>query len=86
MTEVEIGRVTHYFGKIGVAAVELTNGDLAVGDTVHIKGHSSDFLTTIQSMQIEHTMVTRATKGQVVGIKVPAKAHEHDKVFKVTEP
>ncbi|MGQ9662172.1 MAG: hypothetical protein ACUVTG_16805 [Candidatus Oleimicrobiaceae bacterium] len=86
MTEVEIGRVTHYFGKIGVVAVELTNGDLAVGDTVHIKGHSSDFSTTIQSMQIEHTMVTCATKGQVVGIKVPAKAHEHDKVFKVTEP
>lgn len=86
MTEVEIGRVTHYFGKIGVAAIEITNGELAVGDTVHIKGHSADFSTRVDSMQIEHAVVQKATKGQVVGIKVPAKAHEHDKVYKVTEP
>ncbi len=86
MTEVEIGRVTHYFGKIGVGAIEITNGELAVGDTVHVKGHTADFSTKIESMQLEHLKVQSAKVGQVVGIKMPEKAHEHDKVYKVTEP
>ncbi|MFW6124857.1 MAG: hypothetical protein ACOC46_01805, partial [Pirellulales bacterium] len=41
MPEEEIGRVTHYFGKIGVAAIDITRGKLAVGDTIRIKGHTS---------------------------------------------
>lgn len=83
MAELEIGVVTHYFGHIGVAAIQLTQGDLAVGDTVHIKGHTSDFTTTIESMQIEHDSVPQAKKGEGIGIKVPEHAREHDKVYKV---
>jgi translation elongation factor EF-1alpha len=84
MGETEIGRVTHYFSKIGVAALEITAGELKVGDTIHIKGHTSDFTTTIESIQIEHEQVQVAKVGDNIGIKVPDHAREHDQVFVVT--
>ena len=84
MGETEIGRVTHFFNNIGVAALEITAGELKVGDTIHIKGHTSDFTTTIQSMQIEHEQVQVAKKGDSIGIKVPEHAREHDVVYVVT--
>jgi translation elongation factor EF-1alpha len=83
MPEEEIGRITHYFNHIGVAAIELT-GNLAVGDTIHVKGHTSDWTQNIDSMQIEHTSVDSAGPGDSVGIKVDSHAHEHDVVYKVT--
>lgn len=84
MPEEEIGRITHYFNKIGVAAIELT-GNLAIGDTIHVKGHTSDWTQSIDSMQIEHDSVEKAGPGDSVGIKVGVHAHEHDVVYKVTE-
>lgn len=83
MAEQKIGVVTHYFGKIGVAAIELSEGELHVGDTIHVKGHTSDFTQTVDSMQIEHDSVQSAGVGQAVGIRVAEHAREHDEVFKV---
>ena len=85
MAEVELGRVTHYFSKIGVAAIEITQDALAVGDTIHVKGHTSDFTQKIDSMQIDGQPVDEATVGQSVGLKVPEHAREHDTVYKVIE-
>ncbi len=84
MPEKEVGRVSHYFSKISVAAVDLTD-TLAVGDKIHIKGHTTDFEQIVESMQIEHENVVKATKGQSVGIKVKDHVREHDTVYKVTE-
>ncbi len=84
MSEQEIGVVTHYFGHINVMAVTLT-GELAVGDTIHVKGHTSDFTTPVKSMQVEHESVEKAGPGNQIGIKVPEHAREHDKVYKVVE-
>ena len=85
MAEVELGKVTHYFGKIGVAAIEITQDSLAVGDTIHVKGHTSDFTQHVDSMQIDGQSVEEATVGQSVGIKVPEHAREHDMVYKIVE-
>jgi len=85
MSEEEIGIVTHYFDKIGVGAVEVTAGTMAVGDTIHIKGHTTDLTTTIATMQIEHEAVETAKKGETVGIQVAEHVRPHDKVFKVVE-
>ncbi len=82
--EVKIGHVSHYFGKIQVAAIELTDGELAVGDTIHIKGHTSDFSQQIDSMQIDKVDVTHAKKGQGIGIRVSEHARVGDTVYKVT--
>lgn len=84
MEEKEIGKVTHYFGKISVAILELT-ASLKVGDTIHIKGHSDDFTQKVESMQIEHQNVDEAQPGQSIGMKVAQKAHEGDVVYLVQE-
>ena len=85
MAEVEIGKVSHYFSKIGVAAIEVTQDCLRVGDTIHIKGHTSDFTQKVDSMQLDNLNVAEAVPGQSVGIKVVDHARQHDQVFKVVE-
>jgi putative protease len=84
MAEQKIGIVTHYFGKLGVAAIDITDGELHVGDTIHITGHTSDFTQTVDSMQAEHDSVEVAKPGDSVGIRVGEHAREHDEVYKVT--
>lgn len=83
MQEKEVGRVTHYFSKLGVAVIELDD-TVKTGDTIHIKGHTSDFTQQIDSMQIEHETVEIAQPGQSIGLRVSGHAREHDVVFKVT--
>ena len=85
MAEAELGKITHYFSKIGVAAIQITQDTLRVGDTIHVKGHTSDFLQKIDSMQIDGKSVEEATVGQSVGFRVKEHAREHDQVFKVVE-
>ena len=85
MSEVEIGKVTHYFSKIGVAAIEIKEGSLRVGDVVHVKGHTSDFMQRIASMQIDNQPVQEATIGQAVAFQVAQHARQHDVVYKVVE-
>jgi putative protease len=85
MSEMEIGIVSHYFDKVGVAAIELTAGELSVGDTVRMKGHTTDLTTTVASMQIEHESVEKARKGEAIGIRVAERVRPHDKVYKVVE-
>ncbi len=84
MAEEKIGTITHYFGKIGVATVKITDGELNVGDTIHVKGHTSDFTQTVDSMQVEHESVAVARAGDEVGLKTAEYVREHDAVFKVT--
>lgn len=84
MKEERIGVVDHYYSRIGVAIVVL-EGDLKVGDTIHIKGHTSDFTQKVESIQIEHENVSEAKKGDNVGIKVKEHVREHDVVYKVIE-
>jgi putative protease len=82
MAEVEVGRITHYFSKIGVAAMELS-GPVRVGDTLHIKGHTSDFTQQIDSMQLDNQSVQEAGAGQSVGFRVAQHARQHDLVYKI---
>lgn len=81
--EALIGHISHYFGKIQVAAIELTDGDLSVGDTIRIVGHTSDFTEKIESMQIDRVDVQHADQGRSIGIRVKEHARVGDKVFKV---
>lgn len=83
--EEEIGKIIHYFSKIGVGVLGLSKGNLHVGDTIHIKGHTSDFYQKVDSMQVEHSPVNIAEQGMEVGLKVESPVREGDLVFKVTE-
>jgi hypothetical protein len=81
--EQPIGKVTHYFGHLGVAAVKLT-GELKVGDTIHVKGHTTDFTQPVDSLEVEHQKVPQAGPDQEVAFKVSGKARIGDDVLKVT--
>ena len=82
MEEKLIGKITHFYGRLSVGIIELSDV-LKVGDTIHIKGHISDFTQQISSMQIEHADASEAKTGDAIGIKVDQKVHEHDSVYKV---
>lgn len=81
MAEEQVGKIIHYYDKIGVGVVRL-EGILKVGDAIHVKGKASDFEQTVESMQLEHESVDSGNKGQEVAVKLNEKAHEGDIVYK----
>jgi hypothetical protein len=85
MEENKVGVVIKFFGKIGVAAIQLTDDGLTVGNTIHIKGHTTDFTQKVESMQIENENVEKAALGADIGIKVGDRVRENDEVYKVIE-
>ena len=78
---VQVGHITHFFSKIGVAVVELT-ASLAVGDRILIKGPTTDFEQVVDSMQVEHEAIPKAEAGQAIGLKLAEQARERDVVYK----
>jgi translation elongation factor EF-1alpha len=81
MDELLVGEVTHFFPAISVAAVELTEGGLQIGDSIRIVGHTSHFTQQVLSMQMDHTPVESAAKGDQVGIETVERARAGDIVF-----
>ena len=78
-----IGRVVHYFDKIGVAVIKL-DAPLMAGDTIRIAGgEETDFSQTVDSMEVEHEKIEKAKKGDEVGLKIKDKVREGYKVYKI---
>lgn len=75
-----IGKVTHFYNKIGVAIVKFTKA-VPVGTKLAFKGATTDFKEVVQSMQYEHESIESAPKGKQVGIKVKERVHEGDSVY-----
>lgn len=82
MAEVQVGKVTHYYNKIGVAIVDVS-APFKVGDTIKISGHDQEFTQTVTSMQIEHQQIEAAKPKDVIGLKVDRPVKEKDLVYKV---
>ena len=78
-----IGRVSHWYGKISVMGVTLT-GRLAVGDTIRVRGHTTDFTQRVTSMQAWHQDIAEAGPGDQVGIRAAFRARPGDRVYRVT--
>lgn len=76
-----IGIVTHYFSHLGVAAVSL-EATLRKGDRIHIRGHTTDLVQVVDSMEVGHGQVEEAGHGQEVGIHVDSHVREHDRVYR----
>ncbi len=81
--EERIGSVLRFFDKNSIAALKLDYGDLAVGDTVHIKGPVSDIIQKVEAMEFDHKPLDRAARGQFVGIRLSQPARPFDLVYKV---
>jgi putative protease len=83
MAEIEIGTIGDFFAKPMVAGIELS-ALLKIGDIIHIKGHTTDIIMTVDSMQIDNIAVNEAKMGAAVGIKLPDRARKGDTVYIVT--
>lgn len=82
MSEIEVGKVDDFFARPVVAGITLTD-TLNTGDTIHIKGHTTDIELSVSSMQINNANVSTAKGGDAIGIKVPDRVRPGDKVYKV---
>ena len=81
--EEAIGAITHYYSHLGVAVIQINKGTLRTGNTIHVKGHTTDFTEKVASMEFEHQHIDQASAGQSVGMKVRDHAREHDIVYLV---
>lgn len=82
--EFAVGKIINYYRAPGVASVKISV-PLSVGDKIHIKGHITDFEQTVESMQIHHMQVNRASKGDIAGIKVTDYVRKHDTVYRLED-
>jgi translation elongation factor EF-1alpha len=79
--ETPVGKVTHFFPKIGVAVVALSD-DLKQGEEIRFTGPHTDFTQEVASMQSEHTTITSGLRGQEIGLKVDKDVKVGDRVLK----
>ena len=84
MAEHKVGEITHWYGEIGVAGVDVSD-DIHVGDQIHVAGHTTDFVQPVDSIQIDHEQVEEAHEGDAIGIKVQDRVRVHDDVFVVDD-
>lgn len=85
MDYIKAGKITHYFDKIGVAVMDVTDVTLQVGDTIRVGEEADGFEQKIDSMQVNHEQVEVAKAGDEVGLKVSQPTKEKDVVYKVVE-
>ncbi len=76
----EIGKVTHYFEKVGVAVVELSDG-LSIGDEIHIKGSTTDFVQEVENIQVDHKEIESSKAGDEIGLKVNERVRPNDRIY-----
>ncbi len=79
----KIGEVTHYFPHVNAAAVKLLKSGLKVGDSVYIKGHTTEFKELVKSIQLDHATIPEGKKGQEIGLLVKSRVRQGDKVYKI---
>ncbi len=80
----KVGEVSHYFTKIGVAVIEISS-PLKVGDQIAIKGMTTNFEQTIDSMQVEGENLEEANPGDDIGMKVADRVRKGDIVYRLSE-
>jgi len=78
-----IGEITHYFPHVKAGVIKLTKGMMSVGDTIYIKGSTTDFEQKVRSMQTDHVAVEKAKRGQEIGVKLRKKVRRGDSVYKI---
>jgi translation initiation factor IF-2 len=78
--EAFVGRIIHYYPRINVGIVELTDGEINLGDLIHVQGKQTNLVQPVDSLQIDHHSINHADKGRRVGIKLKDRVRNHDQV------
>jgi putative protease len=81
----KVGKITHYFDKIGVAVLTVNDGTVKIGDKIRIGEFGTGVEQEVESMQVEHKPVKIAKKGDEVGLKVVQAVKQGNEVYKVNE-
>ena len=79
----KVGEVTHYFPHVKAGVISVTKGPIALGETLHFKGHTTDFKQKVNSMQINNAPIKEAKRGQEIGLLVKFRVRHHDLVYKL---
>lgn len=79
----KIGVVTHYFPRVKAAAVKLLKNGLKVGDSIYIKGHTTDFKEAVKSIQLDRVPIQEGKKGHEIGLLVKSRARQGDSVYRI---
>jgi U32 family peptidase len=82
LANTKIGKIVHYFDKIGVAVLKVEKGSVKVGDEILIGEEEVGFVQKITSMQLEHEQIKEAKSGNEVGLKVDGKVKTGMLVYK----
>lgn len=85
MTERKIGEVVKFFAKPSVAAVQIIEGELQVGDSIKFSGHTTEFVDVVESMEVNNASVQKAAAGDIIGLKVSDRVRPGDEAFKITK-
>ncbi len=81
--EERIGSVIKFFDKTAIAAVKLDFGDLAIGDTIRIKGPNTDFTQKVEILEFDHKPVQKALRGHFAGVKLSQSVKPFDLLFRI---
>ncbi|MCQ9208617.1 MAG: hypothetical protein NG712_04480 [Omnitrophica bacterium] len=78
-----VGKITHYFPHVKAGVILVTNGTIALGDTLRFKGHTTEFKQKVNSLQINNVAIKQAKPGQEIGLLVKSRVRHNDLVYKV---
>lgn len=78
-----IGVVTHFYPHANACTLHLEEGGLRTGDTVHIRGHTTDFYQRVERLEWEHEVLGSAEAGQNVAMQVSQRVREGDVVYRL---
>ena len=76
--------MVHYWDHVNAAAVRIEHGELHVGDTIHVRGHTTDYYQKIDRMEVDHEPIAVARAGQQIGVHMSQRVREGDDVYKVS--
>ena len=77
-----IGTITHYYDHVGACVVAL-EGSLRVGDTIHVRGHTTDFYQRVERLERDRVAIEAAGPGDEVGVQVSQRVRPHDAVYRL---
>jgi hypothetical protein len=80
---VEVGVVVHWFPRASAAVVALSH-PIHVGDTIHVRGHSTDFVQQVASLALDGAPVREGAPPQALGVRLDARARPGDRVYRVS--
>ena len=77
-----VGKISHYYPKIGVATIKLVS-NIQVGNKIIVIGKTTGITNSkIERIEIKNAPVNKASKGQEIGIKIPL-VRKNEEVYKI---